>query len=152
MSYRDRLQRYGNPSQTGEERLWILFHDPAKLNTAKEIAWRDQSAAGDIARLESLIADLKEYRQALAARYSELETMLYSDVLKLERCPRWQGHIEYIVTITRNFEDGSSREELREVFRGKDRKAALDRFAELRRARPGIQAEKDIEKKQWEKR
>lgn len=152
MSYKDHLQRYGSAADTGEIRFNIFIQDPAKLNTAKEIAWRDKYIAADIAELERIAADLKEYRQDLARRYSELETMLYSDVLKLERCPYLQGHIEYIVTITRNFEDGSSREELREVFKGKDRKAAFDRFAELQRARPGIQAEKDIEKRQWEKR
>lgn len=151
MSYKDHLQRYGSPSSTGEARLYIYFQDPAKLEKAKDIEWRDRTAAQDIAQLEKLIADLREYRQALAARYAELETMLYTDRLHLERCPHWQGHIEYTVTITRRYEDGTETEQSREVYRGKDRKAAFARFEELKKQRPGITATKDTERRSWER-
>ena len=35
---------------------------------------------------------MQEYRQALAARYAQLETMPYTRRLKLERNPNWRGN------------------------------------------------------------
>ena len=98
-----------------------------------------------------MIADLKDYQIALAARYAELETMSYQYRLELTRCPHWKGCIEYFVRIVKTLEDGSEIEELREKYSGKDRHKAIARFEELKKQRPGIEAEKRIEKQQWEK-
>ena len=38
-----------------------------------------------------------------------------------------------------------------EVFPGKERHAAIKRFEEIKKARPGIEAVKDIERKSWER-
>ena len=94
---------------------------------------------------------LKDYRQALAARYGELETMPYTRLLKLERCPHWKGNIEYTVTITKTFPDKTEIKELREVYPGKERRKAIARYEQLKKERPGIEAVMDIEKRQWEK-
>jgi hypothetical protein len=145
------LQRHGSACGSGEIRFYSYIQAPEKLTTAKEIAWRDRSISKDITCIESILADLKEYRQALAARYSELETMLYKEKIKLERYPHYKGRIEYFVTVTRQYEDGTGREELREVFTGKERKAAFSRFEELKKQRPGIEVIKDIEPRSWEK-
>ena len=87
MSYRDLLYRYGCEQDSAEVRPYIYIQHPRKLSTPEQIMYRDKDAAENIRRLESIIADLKDYRQALAARYGELETMPYTRLLKLERCP-----------------------------------------------------------------
>ena len=151
MSYKDRLQRYGSPSRQGETRLYIYWEAPENLANVKTVASKDKTAECDIENLESIIADLKEYRQALAARYGELETMAYKRKLKLERFPAMSYHgISYVVTIKRILADGTEQEELRESYEGKERRTAIARYAELLKQNPGIEAEKDIEKRQWE--
>ena len=151
MSYHDLLYRFGYEQESVEVRPYIYIQHPRKLSTPEEIMYRDKDAAANIQRLESIIADLKDYRQALAARYGELETMPYTRLLKLERCPYWKGNIEYTVTITRNYQDKTEIKELREVYSGKDRRKAISRYEELKKQFPGIPCEMDIEKRQWEK-
>lgn len=151
MSYHDLLYRFGSEQESAEVRPYIYIQHPRKLSTPEEIMYRDKDAAANIQRLESIIADLKDYRQALTARYGELETMPYTRLLKLERCPHWKGNIEYTVTITRNYQDKTEIKELREVYSGKDRRKAISRYEELKKQFPGIPCEMDIEKRQWEK-
>ena len=151
MSYHDLLYRFGSEQESAEVRPYIYIQHPRKLSTPEEIMYRDKDAAANIQRLESIIADLKDYRQALAARYGELETMPYTRLLKLERCPHWKGNIEYTVTITKTFPDKTEIKELREVYSGKDRRKAIYRYEELKKQFPGIPCEMDIEKRQWEK-
>lgn len=151
MSYHDLLHRYGSEQDSAEVRPYIYIQHPRKLNTPEEIAYRDKSAADNIRQLEAIIENLKDYRQALAARYGELEAMPYTRLLKLERCPHWKGHIEYIVTITKTHSDGTKIQKLREVYPGKERRAAISRYQGLQKQRPGIKSEMDIEKRQLEK-
>lgn len=151
MSYKNRLECYGRRVEIGEARPYVYFYDADRLKTVEEVARADHRAEQDIKTLETIIADLREYRQALAARYAGLETMVYKSVLKLERVPHWQGHINYFVTIDRVFEDGTTTTELREVFPGKQRRDAIKRFEELKKQRPGIEAVKDIAKRDWER-
>ena len=128
-------------------------NDVDKLKEAGEVARADATAARDIAALESLISDLKEYRQELAARYAQLETMAYTDRLELERRPDgWRGgNITYYLRIVRKYEDGTEAQQMHETFPGKQRRDALKRFEELKKQRPGIKAVKDIEKRSWER-
>ena len=151
MSYKDLLQQYGSQQESAEHRIYIYAQDPRKLKTPSEVAYRDKDAAEKIRQLEKYITDLKDYRQALAARYGELETLPYTTLLKLERAPRWKGHIEYIITITRTLSDGTATSELREVYPGKERSKAFARYEELKKQRPGIETVKDIERKSWER-
>ena len=151
MSYRKYLTRFGSPAETGEIRFSIYLTDPAKLTTPKDIVWRDKHISEDIARLETVMEALRDYRKDLAARYGELETMPYTRALKLERHPHWRGNIEYIITITRQYSDKTDVQELREVYPGKERKKAFDRYNALLKKYPGIHNEMDTEKRSWEK-
>lgn len=134
-----------------EVRTYIYLRQPKKLTTPQDIASYDNRAAQTIKELEAIIANLREYRQDLAARYGQLETMSYTRLLKLERRPHWQGNIEYHLTITRIMEDGSQTQELREVYPGKERRKAFTRAQELRKQFPGIPYEQDTEKRKWER-
>ena len=151
MSYHDLLNQYGQEQKSAEQRIYIYAQAPKSLTTTKEVVYRESSVRQTIGQLEKMIADLKDYQIALAARYAELETMSYQYRLELTRCPHWKGCIEYFVRIVKTLEDGSEIEELREKYSGKDRYKAIARFEELKKQRPGIEAIKDIEKRHWEK-
>lgn len=151
MSLQNRFSRYGSPTDEWNETIHIYHTKPEKLATAKEVVSRDQNAARDIAAFEALIADLREYRQALAARYAALETMPYKRLLKLEREPD-RGHgVRYYISVYRIFEDGTKGSELFERYDGKQRRDALKRFEALKKQYPGIEAVKDIERRSWER-
>ena len=125
---------------------------PSAMYETKDIERADRSAAQDIRQLEALLADLREYRQDLARRYAEIETMPYTLKLYLVREKSWYDKkVTYTVRLAKVMEDGKEVDELRETFTGTNRKAAMERFESLKAERPGIAAVKDIEKKQWEK-
>ena len=151
MSYETLFQRYGSQSTDAEIRITAYLIRPDKL-TADRIPWNDEQAARLISGCESLIASLKEYRQALAARYAELESAPYALRLELERKPSYNGSgVLYYVRIVREYQDGTEVQELAETYQGKQRREALARFEELKKQRPGIEIMKDIEKRSWER-
>ena len=151
MSYETLFQRYGSPSTEAEIRITAYLIRPDKL-TADRIPWNDEQAARLISGCESLIASLKEYRQALAERYAMLQTAPYKLRLELERKPSYNGSgVLYYVRIIREYQDGTEVQELAETYQGKQRREALARFEELKKQRPGIEIMKDIEKRSWER-
>ena len=151
MSYETLFQRYGSPSTDAEIRITAYLIRPDKL-TADRIPWNDDQAARLISGCESLIASLKEYRQALAERYAMLQTAPYKLRLELERKPSYNGSgVLYYVRIIREYQDGTEVQELAETYQGKQRREALARFEELKKQRPGIEIVKDIEKRSWER-
>lgn len=151
MSYTDLLHQYGSRQDSVEIRRYIYVDDPRKLSTVKDVAYRDKRTAEEIAQLQQLIDDLKDYRAALAARYGQLETMAYKRLLKIQRETHWKGPITYTVTIKKIREDGTKEEELRETFQGIDRHKAIARYHELQKQYPGIPCEMDIKKGSWER-
>ena len=151
MSYETLFQRYGSPSTDAEIRITAYLIRPDKL-TADRIPWNDEQAARLISGCESLIASLKEYRQALAERYAMLQTAPYKLRLELERKPSYNGSgVLYYVRIIREYQDGTEVQELAETYQGKQRREALARFEELKKQRPGIEIVKDIERRSWER-
>lgn len=149
MSYKDDLHFSSDGySQTN---FWLTIQRPETIYDLKHIQQRDNMAAQDIKRLESLLANVKEYRQDLARRYSELATMPYTYKLYLVREKSWTSKkVTYTVRLARVFPDGTEINERKEVFSGAERKKAVDLFSELKKARPGIEAIQDTQKKQWE--
>lgn len=151
MSYDHLFRRYGSPSTEADIRISGYLLRPEKL-TADRIARYDESAARIIAECESTIESMKEYRQALAARYATLETAPYSLRLELKREPGWRGRgIDYYVTLYKTYEDGTEVMELNEHYKGQQRREAIARFEEIKKQRPGIEAVKNIERKSWER-
>lgn len=143
MSMKDLFRRCGTASEDAEIRLTAYLARPDTL-TADRIAWHDHSAAETISRCQTLIADLTEYRQALAV-------MPYRSRLELHRVPLISGKIRYEVRIVREYEDGTKIKELEEMFQGKERAKALERFSALQKERPGIETVKDIARRPWER-
>ena len=149
MSYRDRF-RYGHDGYAHKQ-LWIHFQDPFTIYELPNIQQRDHYAAQDINDLEGLIAELKEYRQDLARRYSELASMPYTYKLYLVREKSWSTKkVTYTVRLARVLPDGKEIDEQKEVFSGSDRKKAFELFSQIKKSRPGIDVVEDTQKKQWE--
>lgn len=151
MRYNEMFTRYGSPSEQAEIYIRSYLTRPDKLDTAQRIADYDKSAAQTIERCKELIEDLGLYRQDLARRYAELETMPYKLRLELERQKRYDNKVRYYIRLIKAYEDGSEIKELDETYAGTERSEALKRFEELKKARPGIEAVKNIAKGQWEK-
>ena len=151
MSYKDELfSRYGSPSQEAEIRIWGYLKRPEACDNFGQSRDYDRRSAELIAECKHLATQLIEYRQDLAARYNALATMPSKDRVKLERYNGCSGIKYYIRHIT-TYADGTETETETEVFPGKERHAAIKRFEEIKKARPGIEAVKDIERKSWER-
>ena len=90
MSYESLFTRYGSPSTEADICIRGYLTRPDKL-TQERIRGNDESAARLIERCEEVIAALKEFRQALAARYAELASSPYTLRLELQRHPAWSG-------------------------------------------------------------
>jgi hypothetical protein len=150
MSYKDLFQQRGN-SRAADIRITCYLHAPEELDTADRIAFYDKDAARMIENCKALIDNLTEYRQALTARYGALATMASKDSIKLERYRSYGGGITYYIRHFTEYEDGTKVETATETFPSKERHAAIKRFEELKKARPGIEYITDIEKKSWEK-
>lgn len=151
MSYTDLFQRYGAPSKEAEIRIWYCLQRPEALDTFDRIKHYDSQAAQLVAQCKKLIEDMSEYRQDLAARYNQLATMPSRQRIKLERYVKYDNRKFYYIHHFTDYEDGTSVETKTETFPGTERRAALAKFAELKKNFPGIVAEMDIEKKSWEK-
>ncbi len=151
MSYTDLFQRYGSPSKTADIKIWGYLTAPEACNSFDQIAQYDKSAARLIADCKHLVAQLIDYRQALAARYNALATMPSHDSLLLQRCISSGNAKVYYVRRFRHYEDGTKIETETERYPGKERHKALARFDELLKQYPGIEATRDIERKSWER-
>ena len=151
MSYKDTLfTRYGSPCRSAEIGIQGYLTRPENCDTFEAVAGCDRRADELIAQCKSLIEQLTEYRQDLAARYAQLATMPSKDSVKLERYNGYNGITYYIRHFT-EYEDGTKVETATETFPGKERHTALKRFAQLKKERPGIEYVMDIEKKSWER-
>ena len=151
MSYTDLFQRYSTPRKDAEIRILYYLRRPDSLDTFDKIKHYDGEAAQIVAQCKKLIEDMSEYRQDLAARYNQLATMPSRRRLRLERYVNFNNKKFYYIRHFTNYDDGTVVETETETFPGKERRAALARFAELKKQYPGIVAEMDIDKKSWER-
>ena len=135
-----------------EIRVSGYFQHPDKLTTPERVAHYDRSAAGSIQRMEEYIEALRGYRQALAARYAALASMPYGYRLDLIRRRGWSDkRVTYTVALVREYQDGHEEAEESTTYPGAQRREALKAFEALKRSRPGIACNVDIEKRPWEK-
>ena len=70
---------------------------------------------------------------------------------RLERYVNFNNKKFYYIRHFTDYNDGTVVETETEKFPGKERRAALARFVELKKQYPGIVAEMDIDKKAWER-
>lgn len=127
--------------------------NPLRFNQLSDCTRADSMARQDIAYLEGVIKQLKDYRVQVAKRAALLETAPYNLQLSIIRRKPWRTDpVTYSITISRIYLDESIRplEILRETYPGKERHKALARFKELQKQYAGIETVVDIEKGKWE--
>lgn len=135
-----------------EIRVSGYFQHPDKLDTPERVAYYDRSAAGTIQRMEEYIESLRGYRQALAARYAALASMPYGYRLDLIRRRGWSDkRVTYTVALVREYQDGHEEAEESATYPGTQRREAIKAFEALKKSRPGIACNVDIEKRPWER-
>lgn len=135
-----------------EIRVSGYFQHPDKLDTPERVAYYDRSAAGTIQRMEAYIEALRGYQQALAARYAALASMPYDYRLDLIRRRGWSDkRVTYTVALVREYQDGHEEAEESTTYPGTQRREAIKAFEALKKSRPGIACNVDIEKRGWER-
>ena len=132
-----------------DNRLYVA--DPEKQNNLDTIKWLDHQAAQYIVGYAAALDNVREYRAALAARYSAIVSMPYHMQLELKRHKQYQGPVTYWLRLNRVYEDGHTVAEQETKFPGTERHKAIAEFERLKKQRPGIEAVKDIEKGKWER-
>jgi len=124
---------------------------PESVTEQKRLQYYDEYAAGKIAEAEAMIANLKEYRAALAERYNYYELAAYSFRLELLREAQYQGKKCYWVKIVKVFENKKEQVEFSKRYEGKERHKAFEHFRQLQKERPGMEVYQDTEKRSWER-
>lgn len=135
-----------------EVKVYDHLRLPDKLTDLDGVTLYDRSAARAIKEMEEYLEALKGYRQALAARYAALASMPYDYRLDLIRRRGWYDkRVTYTVALVREYQDGHEEAEESTTYPGAQRREAIKAFEELKKSRPGIACNVDIEKRPWEK-
>lgn len=145
--------RYGSPARETELRATCYCIRPDQLDTLDAVAWRDKDTARMLAQLDTMTAQLKAYRAALAQRYSEIATTPTVPAVRLKRERSWRdSHVYYHLILSRlTPETGAEVETSRTTYPGTQRSAALAAYHAYVKAHPGISATLDIDKSAWER-
>lgn len=151
MSYEELFTQYGHRSDDGRVNIRGCFGRPEKQDKLESVIYQDQTAARLIRECLETVELLKEYRQALAQRYGQLETMPFKEELSLTRRKSYRGPVTFTVRLERRYSDGTTVNIFTEAFSGKERKQAVEKFNAMKSERPGIAASVDLDKAVWEK-
>lgn len=131
--------------------VYLHFFDPKSITDIKELSRRDARALDDIERLQEEIEKIKAYRLELMQRCQYLSENPGKLIIKLNRHKCYYGNVEYYLIRERIFPDGSSRDEYREKYPGKERHQAIKDFKAMCKAFPGAENEMDIQKSKRER-
>lgn len=126
--------------------------------TVNQAAQRAKNVMDTIRDLEANVSECRAYLELLTARVRQLEEAapFYTLRLSLVRYrPYHADGVRYTLRVDRVYPERFAIDPqpvLEEVYKGSERRVALKRLDELRRAYPGIDEHIDIEKKAWETR
>lgn len=144
--------KYGHPSTESDERIYIYLTHPEAINKLTDVVKYDEKAIDYIAELERKITQLKAYRLALSERYNYLASAPQQPVVRLKRVRSYSGKIFYhLNTYTKNLLDGNEVETSSTKYTGQERSKAISDYKSYVKAHPGILAEMQIEKPNWER-
>ena len=132
----------------------VHIQKPDAIGSIKDVEYYNAKAAQAIAEAESLIETLKEYQQALYARYQEIYHTNFKLFLKLERNVSYYSNKKtYVITVSKRYDGNNVAdvEIIRETYPGTERHKALKRYEALQKEYPNIEHEADIAKKHWER-
>lgn len=130
-------------------RLYIHCYDPMCVHTQKQLQMYDGFAAHNIAELESVVENLKEYRRQVFLRMQQLYASPYTTKIVLRRERSFRSNlIFYFLEEWKVYEDASISPEILSAKRysGKERRQAMKDFEAYKKEHPGIYSELFIEK------
>lgn len=139
-------------------RCYVYLPNIYETDTIQRAAARAKSVSDTLAELKALEAECTAYLELLAARVRQLEEAapFYTLRLSLVRYrPYHADGVRYTLRVDRVYPERFAIDPqpvLEEIYKGSERRVALKRLDELRRAYPGIDEHIDIEKKAWETR
>lgn len=131
--------------------IYVNMYQFEKQASMKELLSYDKYALRDIARLESIIDELKEYRKELYNHVQEVQSIATRLKLSLARRKDYHGKVFYYLRIEKVYGDNMAVCELSETYAGTERHKALARVKVLQKQYVGIETEISIEKSRWER-
>lgn len=139
-----------------EERLQVSRYlvAPETIHTTERAAYWGNIAAEAIEDCKDMIRKLERYQQMLFDRVQQIETAPYHHrVTLLRQRGFYDKKVTYHLIVEKVREgDGIKPEEIqRSKYPGTERRQALADFETYKKAHPGIEAVKDIEKSKWER-
>lgn len=137
-----------------DARVYCTVKNPATIHSMDLLARYDSYAQQSINDCKRLIETLEAYRLQLHERAQTLTTAPYHYELELMREKRWNDSpVLYFLTLYRVFDvPGIERQAETETrYKGTERHKALKDFEAMKKARPGIIATLDIERRSWER-
>ena len=144
--------KYGHPSTESDEKIYIYLTHPEAINKLTYVVKYDEKAIDYIADLERKIEQLKAYRLSLSERYNYLASAPQQPVVRLKRVKSYSGKVFYhLNTYTKNLLDGNEVETSSTKYTGQERSKAINDYKSYVKAHPGILAEMQIEKPNWER-
>ena len=135
-----------------ELRVWAYLLSPAAIHTMDSLQHYGKSAARAIAEAQAMIAKLEAYQMQLYDRAQQIAAAPWHTELLLQR-ERCFDTIRYYLDIRRVYDaPGIDPETLeRTTYPGKERSKALKAYRDYIKTHPGIVANMDIERRQWER-
>lgn len=128
---------------------------PGTIDTVEKCAYWGGVADRGISDAEQMIEELKQYKMQLYSRAQALSVAAWHYELLLERRPEgWKKpRVYYYLQLLKVYDDIDAKPELIEntKYQGADRRKAIADFEAQKRARPGIVARMEIEKRSWER-
>lgn len=137
-----------------EIRVTAYLFKPDAISSMDRLQWYDGRAQSAIEDCKRMIETLEAYRLQLHERAQTLTTAPYHYELELKREKHWlDSPVLYFLTLYRVFDvPGIERQaETQTSYKGTERHKALKDFETMKKARPGIIATLDIERRSWER-
>jgi hypothetical protein len=139
---------YGSHGER-QDHIWIMMLSPAKRTSLPELLQSDKRAAENIARLQSMIDDLQQYRRDMAERAAYLLTAQPVRSAELKRDAR-SKKIYYDFIEWDTYPDGTRQRVSVKTYDGTDRHKAIADAKAYQRTHTGIAVTVDIAKGKFE--
>lgn len=141
---------YGSRGER-QDHIWIMMLSPAKRTSLPELLQSDKRAAENIARLQSMIEELQQYRRDMAARAAYLVTAEPTISASLTRHrDRRTNKVLYAFAERATYPDGTSREISCTTYPGTDRAKALAFVRQYQRD-TGRAVDVNIKRPDWDR-
>lgn len=142
---------YG-PRGERQDHIWLIMRSPAKRTGLADLLQSDKRAAEDIARLQSMIDTLQQYRRDMAERAAYLVSAQPTRSAELKRRrDAWGKKVYYDFIEWDTYPDGTRQRVSVKTYDGTDRHKAIADAKQYQRTHTGITVTFDITKPAYER-